>query len=275
LRDDFSRNADKTRVTWRDAVRLRLVSRATRAAVDTETEFWRKQYELLTADKLYDPPHLVALEEQREYREAFALGLKETARTNVRAAELHWLPFFSRMLETAESEEVRLKRCPWWRYDKPRQHRLRLDGTLDAMTHDPSNPGHYTRIVAGHWTYAFLPAAPSDVFICIILSGKSKHTLWRIQRNERWCVLLVGFGSLKVGPTPITLRGQPRQKGEEQVDEAGLISDEDQQMLLKASIAMDRAHACGRVWRGAPTKTLGPNHASWHAARATVPQDED
>ena len=31
LRDDFSRNADKTRVTWRDAVRLRLVSRATRA----------------------------------------------------------------------------------------------------------------------------------------------------------------------------------------------------------------------------------------------------
>jgi hypothetical protein len=143
------------------------------------------------------------------------------------------------------------------------------------MTHDPSNPGHYTRIVAGHWTYAFLPAAPSDVFICIILSGKSKHTLWRIQRNERWCVLLVGFGSLKVGPTPITLRGQPRQKGEEQVDEAGLISDEDQQMLLKASIAMDRAHACGRVRRGAPTKTLGPNHASWHAARATVPQDED
>jgi hypothetical protein len=28
LRDDFSRNADKTRVTWRDAVRLRLVSMA-------------------------------------------------------------------------------------------------------------------------------------------------------------------------------------------------------------------------------------------------------
>ena len=37
------------------------MSKAFRTIVDT-LAFWRAQYDQLTADKRYDPPHLVALE---------------------------------------------------------------------------------------------------------------------------------------------------------------------------------------------------------------------
>ena len=46
---------DRRRVTWRDAVHLRSVSVACRAAVDNE-EFWRLQYGLLRMGKVFSPP---------------------------------------------------------------------------------------------------------------------------------------------------------------------------------------------------------------------------
>ena len=78
---------DRRRVTWRDAVHLRSVSAACRAAVDNE-EFWRLQYGLLRTGKVFSPPAIREVLEhgtasQRPYRDAFALGLRESARTKL------------------------------------------------------------------------------------------------------------------------------------------------------------------------------------------------
>jgi hypothetical protein len=265
LRQDFSRMADtQNKVTWRDAVRLRLVSSGTRAVVDAvQATFWRAQYELLTHGKLYDPPHIVAHAERGAYRAAFTHGMKEPLRTNILAPELRRLGFFSKIMASTDTEAYRAARCPWWRYDQPRQHRLSPTGTLVALTHDPSEPGRRIRSEVGQWTYAYVPAAPNDFFICIMPRGTNFHTLWRIQRHEQsWCILIVGVGAFKVS-CKIPLRGSEEcAQDEVLVDESALMSDEDREMLLAASVAMRRAATGGRIARDAPTVLGGSDQVA-------------
>jgi hypothetical protein len=245
--DPTSREADKEGVTWRDAVRLRVVSKAIRSVVDTEDGFWREQYKLLTQDKLYDPPHLVALEERGAYRMAFRLGLQEPKRTNIPATELHRVSFFSKLSASYESEAVRAERCPWWRYDHPRQHRFSRDGTLIALTHDPTQPGRRVRSEVGHWTFAFVPVAPNDFFVCIIPLGTNYHQLWRVQWHEQsWNILIVGAGAFTVS-CQIPLRSSQTgfseecERGEVLIEESTLMTQADKEMLLDAGVAMSNA----------------------------------
>ena len=61
---------DRRRVTWRDAVHLRSVSAACRAAVDSE-EFWRLQYGLLrTVAPHHTAPHRTAPHRTAPHRTA-------------------------------------------------------------------------------------------------------------------------------------------------------------------------------------------------------------
>ena len=89
---------DRRRVTWRDAVHLRSVSAACRAAVDSE-EFWRLQYGLLRTGKVFSPPAIREVLEhgtasQRPYRDAFALtdrcsGLADSSREDHDSSARH------------------------------------------------------------------------------------------------------------------------------------------------------------------------------------------
>ena len=110
---------DRRRVTWRDAVHLRSVSVACRAAVDNE-EFWRLQYGLLRTGKVFSPPAIREVLEhgtasQRPYRDAFALGLRESARTKLTVDDLAGMRFMSRLTASFGTMEERRQRCPWWR----------------------------------------------------------------------------------------------------------------------------------------------------------------
>ena len=110
---------DRRRVTWRDAVHLRSVSAACRAAVDNE-EFWRLQYGLLRTGKVFSPPAIREVLEhgtasQRPYRDAFALGLRESARTKLTVDDLAGMRFMSRLTASFGTMEERRQRCPWWR----------------------------------------------------------------------------------------------------------------------------------------------------------------
>jgi hypothetical protein len=275
LRSAFSREADADGVTWRDAVRLRSVSKAFRTIVDT-LAFWRAQYDQLTADKRYDPPHLVALEERGAYREAFRLGLREMQRTNIRAPELQHITFFSKAMASAAPADVLAQHCPWWGYDQPRQHRFRGDGTLDALTHDPTDTsGKRIRATVGYWTYAFVPAAPEDSFIVVVPVGTNRHLLWRVQRHETWCIVLVGADALKVSHK-IPLRDQQEcQEDELQVDEAAVMNAEDQAMLHAAGRAMDQAAGAPSVSSDAPTAVRLPELDKYpHAKVALIDEAE-
>ena len=104
--------------------------------------------------------------------------------------------------------------------------------------------------------------APDDAFICVIPIDKPRHTLWRIQRHERWSVLIVGPGALKAS-NKMPLRGQQGcQTGELRVDEQTLMTAEDRAMLREACITMDRAASTAEYVHNAPTAFRIPAGAS-------------
>lgn len=267
--------ADPKGVTWRDAVQLRLVSKVLRDIVDSPV-FWRAQCDLLAEDKLYEPPHLVELHARGNYLEAFRRGLREALRTNIKVVELERITFFSKALNTdGVREDVLSHHCDWWQYRQPRQHRFCGDGTLIALTRDPSSSSGTLTQIVGHWTYAFVPAAPNDFFICVVPIREPQHTLWRIQRHEKWCVLVVGPGALK-SSCKLPLRGQEGCRTDElQVDEESLMTAEDRAMLNEACIAMDRAATTTQYVHNAPTTFRIPELHTFPHAEVLADDEEE
>jgi hypothetical protein len=251
LRSDPS-EVDAEGVTWRDAMCLRLASKVLRDLVDSPA-FWRAQYDLLTGDKLYKPPHLDELQERGSYQEAFRLGLREALRTTIGVAELREITFFSKALAVdGVPEDMLVQHCDWWRYGQPRQQRFCGDGTVVTLVQDSSSSSGIVTEMVGHWTFASVPMAPDDAFICVVPIDKPRHTLWRIQRHEGWSVLIVGPGALKAS-NQMPLRGQHgRQTGELHVDEQTLMTAEDRAMLREACITMDRAASTAEYVHNAP-----------------------
>lgn len=195
---------DRRRVTWRDAVHLRSVSAACRAAVDSE-EFWRLQYGLLRTGKVFSPPAIREVLEhgtasQRPYRDAFALGLRESARTKLTVDDLAGMRFMSRLTASFGTMEERRQRCPWWRGLHGRRQMFAADMNMYSLIDNGGTHGCDTESkelpTIGTWSVVPAPPACSGWYICVVTANE-EHGLWKICRLDDWSVILITAGAVK------------------------------------------------------------------------------
>ena len=195
---------DRRRVTWRDAVHLRSVSAACRAAVDNE-EFWRLQYGLLRTGKVFSPPAIREVLEhgtasQRPYRDAFALGLRESARTKLTVDDLAGMRFMSRLTASFGTMEERRQRCPWWRGLHGRRQMFAADMNMYSLIDNGGTHGCDTESkelpTIGTWSVVPAPPACSGWYICVVTANE-EHGLWKICRLDDWSVILITAGAVK------------------------------------------------------------------------------
>ena len=195
---------DRRRVTWRDAVHLRSVSAACRAAVDSE-EFWRLQYGLLRRGKVFSPPAIREVLEhgtasQRPYRDAFALGLRESARTKLTVDDLAGMRFMSRLTASFGTMEERRQRCPWWRGLHGRRQMFAADMNMYSLIDNGGTHGCDTESkelpTIGTWSVVPAPPACSGWYICVVTANE-EHGLWKICRLDDWSVILITAGAVK------------------------------------------------------------------------------
>jgi hypothetical protein len=254
---------EDSEATWRDAVGLRVVSRACRAAVDSE-EFWRIQFELLLVGKVFVPPAIQALVERRTtsqhpYREAFALGLQEGRRSQLTVDDLASICFRSRLTTSAGSMLRRQERCPWWRGEASRRHVFARDMRLYALTLHDGADGLDMNIhkLPGLGTWRVIDAPPgcaSGWYVCVV-TPNSEHGLWKIHRFPDWSVMLLTTGAVKCSwefprrhkdPWTHELGVDDEQDvcpcadGKWQVNLSSLMSRIEEKPLLAACVAMDR-----------------------------------
>jgi hypothetical protein len=149
--DQYTSHAYLQRRKLVELLRLRLVSIAFRAAVDSD-ELWKHHHGKVAAGKIYRPPAIEAWlalaavppaqrpaadSHKSPYMEAYKLALVEHKRTLLTKDELTRITFSSRAIRrSGQSDAELMELCPWWAGDPAHKHRFCDDGILR------SNPGY-------------------------------------------------------------------------------------------------------------------------------------